>query len=136
MNKHIIVFASLVILAAGIGCRRQEEDRSPYATPESTIRVYLEAMKQGDFEAALACYADSALSPTGIGVEGLGPKEIHNLFLKSLADNQGPYLKNEPTNIQAKLLTAEVTYELGGVKHTHTLVNQNGDWKIATDLTK
>lgn len=136
MKKYLFVLAALIYVVAGAGCHRQNETDSPYATPEGTIRVYLEAMKQGDFEAALACYADAALSPAGIGVEGLGPQEIHNLFLKSLADNQGPYLKNEPTNLQAKLLTAEVTYELGGVKHTHTLVNQNGEWKIATDLTK
>jgi len=125
-------------LALGLclGACHREKEESPYATPEATVRAYARAMKDGDFEAALACYADTALSDTGIGVVGLSRDEIRNLFLKSLANSQEPYAHNEPKNLRARYVTAEVSYDLGGESHTHTLVNVNGEWKIATDLTR
>jgi hypothetical protein len=132
-TKLLLTAAAVLTLAAA--CSKEGED-NPYATPEGTVRTYAAAMKGGDFEAALDCYADAAITGLAAGVEGLTQYEIRNLFLKSLADNQEPYAKDEVTALQSRLLTAEVTYELGGVKHTHTLVNENGEWKIATDLTK
>jgi hypothetical protein len=125
--------AALGVALMGAACTK-EAPENPYATPEDTVRVFAAAMKTGDFETALDCYADEALTSKGVGVEGLSESEIRNLFLKSLEAAQEPYAKEEPTNLQGRLLTAEVSYELGGVKHTHTLVNQNGEWKIATDL--
>lgn len=131
-------YTRITILTLGLalimGACHKEEPKL-YATPENTVKAYAAAMKSGDYESALDCYANSALSESAIGVAGLGKDEIRNLFLKSLANSQEPYAKNEPAKIQVKMMTAEVTYELGGAKHTHTLVNQNGEWKIATDLT-
>lgn len=131
--RTCLTVAALAV-ALSIGACTKEEPENPYATPEDTVRVFATAMKAGDFESALDCYADEALTSKGVGVEGLSENEIRNLFLKSLEAAQGPYAKEELTNLQGRLLTAEVTYELGGTKHTHTLVNQNGEWKIATDL--
>ncbi len=131
--KMLLVLAAAATTLAA--CSKEAEEK-PYATPEGTIRAYVAAMKEGDFEAALECYADDALSPKAVGVEGLSEEEIRNLFLKSLADSQGPYAQDDVANFQSRLLTAEVTYELGGVKHTHTLVNQDGEWKIATELSR
>lgn len=124
---------ALVLLAAA--CTKEKAE-NPYATPESTVRAFAEAMKKGDFAAALDCYDDAALSSEAVGVEGLSESEIRNLFLKSLEASREPYAQDEVTNLETRLLTAEVTYELGGVKHTHTLVNQEGEWKIATSLTR
>jgi hypothetical protein len=122
-------------LAFGLAACTKEEPENPYATPEETVRIFAAAMKDGDLETALACYANEALTSKGVGVEGLSESEIRNLFLKSLEAAREPYAKEELANLEGRLLTAEVTYELGGVKHTHTLVNQEGEWKIATDLT-
>jgi len=136
MSKGMYIIAAAVAAAAiwcG-GCHKEKEE-GPYATPEATVRAYAEAMRSGDFEGALGCYADSALAESSVGVVGLTKEEIRNLFLKSLADSQEPYVKNQPAKLEVKMLTAEVTYDLGDGKHTHTLVNQNGEWKIATDLT-
>lgn len=123
-------------LAAGLAACHKEEEGKPFATPEATVQTYVRAMKEGDFEGALACYADSALSETGTGVVGLSREEIRNLFLKSLANSQKPYTEHDIKNLRARYVTAEVSYDLGGETHTHTLVNQNGEWKIATDLTR
>ncbi len=132
---RVLAAATAAALAVGLGaCHKEAGNASPYGTPEATVKAYVTAMKQGDFEAALDCYADSALSTAGVGVAGLTREEVRNLFLKSLANSQEPYVKSEPAKLQVKMMTAEVTYELGGAKHTHTLVNQNGEWKIATDL--
>lgn len=127
--------AALALVLTAVGCTKEEAE-SPYATPEDTVHAFAEAMKKGDFETALDCYADTALSSTTVGVEGLSENEIRNLFLRSLEASREPYAKDEIANLESRLLTAEVTYELGGVKHTHTLVNQDGEWKIATDLTR
>jgi hypothetical protein len=133
--RNWLPIAAVAVAVALTACTK-EEPENPYATPEDTVRTYAAAMKGGDFEAALDCYADTALSPAAVGVEGLSEQEIRNLFLKSLEDNQDPFVKDEVANLESKLLTAEVTYELGGVKHTHTLVNQDGEWRIATDVTR
>ena len=127
---------TVAALALTMAACTKEEPENPYATPEDTVRGFAAAMKDGDFETALDCYADAALTSKGVGVEGLSENEIRNLFLKSLEAAQEPYAKEELTSLEGRLLTAEVTYELGGVKHTHTLVNQDGEWKIATDLTR
>jgi hypothetical protein len=133
--RTCLTAAGLALVLISVGCTKEEAE-NPYAKPEDTVRAFAEAMKKGDFEAALDCYADTALSSTTVGVEGLSESEIRNLFLKSLEASQEPYAKDEVAGLEARLLTAEVTYELGGVKHTHTLVNQDGEWKIATDLTR
>jgi ketosteroid isomerase-like protein len=133
MRKWTTV-AALALALTMAACTKEEEN--PYATPESTVRTFAAAMKRGDFDGALDCYADAALTSKGVGVEGLSENEIRNLFLKSLEAAQEPYAKEDLTNLEGRLLTAEVTYELGGTKHTHTLVNQDGEWKIATDLTR
>lgn len=130
-----LTVAALALALTMAACTK-EEPENPYATPEDTVGVFAAAMKDGDFETALDCYADAALTSKGVGVEGLSESEIRNLFLKSLEAAQEPYAKEELTSLEGRLLTAEVTYELGGVKHTHTLVNQEGEWKIATDLTR
>ena len=130
-----ITAAALALVLIAVGCAKEEAE-NPYATPEDTVHAFAEAMNKGDFEAALDCYADTALSRTTVGVEGLSESEIRNLFLRSLEASREPYAKDEIANLESRLLTAEVTYELGGVKHTHTLVNQDGEWKIATDLTR
>jgi hypothetical protein len=127
--------AALALVFIFAGCTKERAE-NPYATPEDTVRVFAEAMKKGDLDAALGCYADTALSSTAGGVEGLSEHELRNLYLKSLEASREPYAKEEITNLETKLLTAEVTYELGGVEHTHPLVNQGGEWKIATDLTR
>ena len=125
----------LALLLALCACTKEAKD-NPSVTPESTVRAYADAMNKGDLETALDCYADSALTDVGVGVVGLSENEIRNLFLKSLANSQAPYAQNKLANVTSKYLTAEVTYDLGGVKHTHTLVNQDGEWKLATDLTR
>lgn len=130
-----LTVAALALALIMAACTK-EEPENPYATPEDTVQVFAAAMKEGDFETALDCYADDALTSKGVGVEGLSEAEIRNLFLKSLEAAQEPYAKEDPANLEGRLLTAEVTYELGGTKHTHTLVNQNGEWKIATDLAR
>ncbi|MGD8717605.1 MAG: hypothetical protein PVH29_02175 [Candidatus Zixiibacteriota bacterium] len=134
MRKYLLP-AALVLVLTLAACTKEEAD-NPYATPEDTVRTFATSMKDGNFDAALDCYADTALSSATAGVEGLTEAEIRNLFLKSLEANQEPYASDEVTNLDSRLLTAEVTYDLGGVKHTHTLVNQDGEWKIATDLAK
>jgi hypothetical protein len=133
--RNCFLAAGLALVFIFAGCTKEPAE-NPYVTPEDTVRVFAEAMKKGDLEAALDCYADTALSSTTVGVEGLSEHEIRNLFLKSLEASREPYAKEEIANLESKLLTAEVTYELGGVKHTHTLVNQGGEWKIATDTTR
>ena len=130
-----LTVAALALALTMAACTK-EQPENPYATPEDTVSVFAAAMKDGDFETALDCYADAALTSKGVGVEGLSESEIRNLFLKSLEAAQEPYAKEELANLEGRLLTAEVTYELGGAKHTHTLVNQDGEWKIATDLTR
>ncbi len=127
--------AALALVLMSAACTK-EETENPYATPEGTVRTFADAMKKGDFATALDCYDDAALSSEAVGVEGLSESEIRNLFLKSLEASQEPYAQDELANLETRLLTAEVTYELGGVKHTHTLVNQEGEWKIATSLTR
>jgi hypothetical protein len=127
--------AALALVLMSAACTKEKAE-NPYATPEGTVRTFAEAMKKGDFAAALDCYDDAALSSEAVGVEGLSETEIRNLFLKSLEASREPYSQDEVTNLETRLLTAEVTYELGGVKHTHTLVNQEGEWKIATSLTR
>jgi hypothetical protein len=134
MSRYITA-AALALVLMSAGCTK-EEAQNPYATPEGTVRTFADAMKKGDFGAALDCYDDAALSSEAVGVEGLSDHEIRNLFLKSLEASREPYTQDEVTNLETRLLTAEVTYELGGVKHTHTLVNQEGEWKIATSLTR
>jgi len=130
-----ITVAALALALTLAACTKDEPE-NPYATPEDTVRAFAAAMKEGDFERALDCYADDALTSKGVGVEGLSESEIRNLFLKSLEAAQEPYANEEVTNLEGRLLTAEVTYELGGATHTHTLVNQDGEWKIATDLAR
>jgi hypothetical protein len=130
-----ITAAALALVLISAACTK-EETANPYATPEGTVQTFADAMKKGDFAAALDCYDDAALSSEAVGVEGLSESEIRNLFLKSLEASQEPYAQDELANLETRLLTAEVTYELGGVKHTHTLVNQEGEWKIATSLTR
>ena len=130
-----IVIAALIALIS-LGACTKEEKENPYASPEETVRAYAGAMTKGDYEAALDCYADSALSASSVGVVGLSPAEIRSLFLKSLANSAEPYVKNKVTNLKSRYMTAEVTYELGGVRHIHTLVNQNGEWKIATEMAR
>jgi hypothetical protein len=133
--RRCITLAGLVLVLLALGCTKEAAD-NPYATPEETVRLFADSMKKGDFAAALDCYDDAALSSEAVGVEGLSENEIRNLFLKSLEASQEPYADDELTNLESRLLTAEVTYELGGVKHTHALVNQDGEWKIATSLTR
>lgn len=134
MRKCLTV-AGLALVLLAVGCAKEEAE-NPYATPEDTVQAFAKAMKEGDFAAALDCYDDAALSSEAVGVEGLSEHEIRNLFLKSLEASREPYAKDEVTNLESRLLTAEVTYELGGVKHTHALVNQEGEWKLATSLTR
>ncbi len=125
--------AGLILGLALCACTKEEKE-NPYATPTETVQAYAAAMNKGDYEAALDCYADTAFSASSVGVVGLSENEIRTLFLKSLSNSAEPYVKNKVANLKAKYTTAEVAYELGGVKHTHTLVNQNGEWKIATEL--
>ncbi len=64
-------------------------------------------------------------------MSGLTEDEIHNLFLKSLENSAESYTENEPENI--RMISAVVTYELGGEPHTHHLVVEDGEWRINID---
>ncbi len=134
MTRYYVVGILVFALAALAGCTKEEEAESPFATPESTMDTYVQAMHDGDFEMAFECYSENSTKSVANDVGGLPEDEIKIWFIKSLKDNQEPYVKTNPENLTVKLLTAEATYELDGVPYTQFLINEDGEWKITTNL--
>jgi hypothetical protein len=123
--RYITITATLVVVIALIGCTKEEQ---PYSSPEATVETFAMKMAEGDYEGAMDCYNEESTSFIGDEVAGLTEEEIRNLFLKSLENTSEPYKENEPENV--RLVSAVVTYELGGIPHTHHLVVEDGEWKI------
>jgi hypothetical protein len=134
MIRYYVTGILLIGLAAFFGCTKGEEIESPFATPESTMDTYIQAMHDGDFEKAFECYSENSTKSVADDIGGLKEDEIKIWFIKSLSDNQEPYVKANPENLSVKMLTAEATYELDGVPYTQFLINENGEWKITTNL--
>ncbi len=123
--RYKITLVILITITAVIGCTKVEE---PYASPETTVETFAAKMAEGDYDGAMACYNEESTTFIGDEVSGLTEEEIRNLFLKSLENSAEPYSENEPENV--RMISAVVTYELGGVPHTHHLVVEDGEWKI------
>jgi hypothetical protein len=134
MIRYFVTSVLIVVFVAFVGCTKEEEAESPFATPESTMETYIQAMRDGDFETAFECYSENSTKSVADDVGGLTEDEIKIWFIKSLSDNQEPYVKTNPENLIVKILTAEATYELDGVPYTQFLINENSEWKITTNL--
>jgi hypothetical protein len=134
MIRYKLTILLVVVLMVFVSCTKEEEAESPFATPEKTMDTYIQAMREGDFETAFECYSENSTKSVADDVGGLTEDEIKIWFIKSLSDNQEPYVKANPENLTVKVLTAEATYELDGVPFTQFLINENGDWKITTNL--
>ena len=130
----VIAFCVPVVIALISCCREEPEADNAFAAPESTMEIYVQAMRDGDFEAAYECYSENSTKSVADDVGGLSEDEIKIWFIKSLADNQEPYVKAKPENLKVRMLTAEATYELDGEPYTQFLVNEDGEWKITTNL--
>lgn len=133
MVKYFQTAITIGLLTFAVSCTK-EEPENPFATPEGTMKTYIKAMREGDFETAFECYSDNSTKSLAEEVGGLTEDDIKVWFIKSLADNRGPYVKADPENFKVKTLTAEATYELDGVPYTQVLINEDGEWKITTHL--
>jgi hypothetical protein len=134
MIRYYLTGVLVIGLTAFTGCTKEEEVENPFATPEGTMDTYIQAMHDGDFEKAFECYSENSTKSVADDIGGLKEDEIKIWFIKSLSDNQEPYVKANPENLSVKMLTAEATYELDGVPYTQFLINENGEWKITTNL--
>ena len=123
--RYATITMALIVVIAFIGCTKEEQ---PYASPEATVETFAMKMAEGDYEGAMDCYNEESTLFIGDDVSGLTEDELRNLFLKSLENSADAYAENEPENV--RLVSAVVTYELGGIPHTHHLVVENGEWKI------
>ncbi|MCP4229585.1 MAG: hypothetical protein GY771_05505 [bacterium] len=123
--RYIVITATLIVITALVGCTKEEQ---PYVSPEATVETFAAKMAEGDYEGAMNCYNEESTLFIGDEVAGLTEDELQNLFLKSLENTSEPYTENEPENV--RLVSAVVTYELGGIPHTHHLAVENGEWKI------
>jgi len=133
MTRYYIIVVLAAALAAFVGCTKEEAE-GPFATPETTMDTYIQAMRDGDFEMAFECYSENSTKSVAEDVGGLPEDEIKIWFIKSLKDNQEPYVKANPENLTVKMLTAEATYELDGVPYAQYLISEDGEWKITTNL--
>jgi hypothetical protein len=123
--RYTITTTVLIAIVALIGCTKDEQ---PYASPETTVNTFAAKMAEGDYEGAMACYNEESTISIGDDISGLTEDEIRNLFLKSLEGSAVPYTENKLENL--RMTAAIITYDLGGVPHTHHLVVEEGEWKI------
>jgi hypothetical protein len=129
----LIAALALAILAA-TACERPPADAT---TPEGAIRLYLEALKEGDIDAAYAMMATSLQA--GCTVDTL--KNRRPEFRQQLEDSSVVVRRTEITDATA---TVEVSINSGGAdvrplgprsaggfKNTYRLVKVGGAWQLS-----
>jgi len=131
MMRKIVFPLTILILAVVASCGTAP-DEGPYATPESTIMEFTQAMKEGDYERAIKCYSQDALVATGPNTQ-LTSKEMKELFILSLRESQKAFAHSTVT-ISEVQLTAKVKYKLGKEERVVHMIKEAEGWKIATDL--
>jgi len=128
--RYILVLF-LIISTLFIYCERKVEN--PYETPESTIKEFATAMKEGDFERAIKCYSQDSLVSTNPGQEDIPPDILKSLFLSSLEAGRKPFIKGEIT-IEDVKYSAVVKFKVGNEERQLPMIKEEDGWKIATNL--
>jgi ketosteroid isomerase-like protein len=131
--KKLLVIWLLILLAFGFSCKKKAEEGNPYATPESTIKEYAKAMKEGDFERAIKCYSQDALVDMNPLQGKLTPAEMKQLFLSSLKASQGAFKTGDITIVEVKM-TAKIKFKVGDEDRELQMIKEPEGWKIATHL--
>lgn len=128
--KRYVVFI-LLIFVFFVYCEKEVDN--PYETPESTIKEFASAMKEGDYERAIECYSQDSLVSTNPNQPELSPDVLKSLFLSSLKENRKPFIKGEVT-IEEVEYSATVKFKINGDERQLPLVKEEEGWKISTNL--
>jgi len=131
--KKLLVIWLIIFLAFGLSCKKKAEEGNPYATPESTIKEFAIAMKDGDFERAIKCYSQDALVDMNPLQGKLTPDELKELFISSLKASQEPFKSGDITIVEVKM-TAKIKFKVGDEDRELQMVKEPEGWKIATHL--
>lgn len=131
MRRYLILFCAMALLLS-LSCKKAEEE-NPYATPETTIKEYALAMKEGDFDRAIKCYSQDALVDINPAGGKLTTEELKSLFISSLKASQEPFKKGDVTVVDVKMI-AKVKFKVAGEDREFTMIKEPEGWKIATNL--
>ncbi|MGQ9706168.1 MAG: hypothetical protein ACUVWP_04090 [bacterium] len=130
--KKLFIIWLIISIAFCLSCKKKVEE-NPYATPESTIKEFSNAMKEGDFERAIKCYSHDSLVNMNPLQGKLTPAELKELFISSLKASQEPFKTGDITIVEVKM-TAKIKFKVGDEDRELHMVKEPEGWKIATHL--